>query len=42
MWAAAVAGRSRSELHAHYSDAGLHVIEETIFSRFHILVAAKE
>ena len=33
---------SRSELHGLCRDSGLHVIEETGFSRFHILVAAKE
>jgi SAM-dependent methyltransferase len=33
---------TRSELHALCREAGLHVIEETGFSRFHILVAAKE
>jgi cyclopropane fatty-acyl-phospholipid synthase-like methyltransferase len=33
---------TRSELHALCRDAGLQVIEETGFSRFHILVAAKE
>lgn len=33
---------TRSELHALCRDAGLRVAEETGFSRFHILVAAKE
>jgi hypothetical protein len=33
---------TRSELHALCREVGLHVIEETGFSRFHILVAAKE
>jgi cyclopropane fatty-acyl-phospholipid synthase-like methyltransferase len=33
---------TRSELHALCRDAGLQVTEETRFSRFHILVAAKE
>ena len=32
---------TRSELHALCRDAGLDVVEETGFSRFHILVAAK-
>ncbi len=33
---------TRTELHALCRDAGLRVTEETGFSRFHILVAAKE
>jgi hypothetical protein len=33
---------TRSELHALSREAGLQVGEETGFSRFHILVAAKE
>ena len=33
---------TRSELHAHCEEVGLRIVEETSFSRFHILVAAKQ
>ena len=33
---------TRTDLHALCRNAGLRVAEETSFSRFHIIVAAKE
>jgi SAM-dependent methyltransferase len=33
---------TRSALHAHCHEAGLEVVEETSFSRFHIILAVKE